>query len=107
MVGPLPALRQRRDRREEAAQHREVQARDGEPAERREHRLVVIGQHGAQHSRPPEREREMHRRARLGGGALRAGADDAGHLDPEPPQRLDVDEADETGADDRCSDVPE
>jgi hypothetical protein len=45
--------------------------------------------------------------ARLGGGALRAGADDAGHLDPEPPQRLDVDEADETGADDRCSDVPE
>ena len=43
VIRPLPALRQRGDGREEAAQDDEVQTRDGEPAERRQHRLVASG----------------------------------------------------------------
>jgi hypothetical protein len=41
------------------------------------------------------------------GRAGRAGADDAGDLDAETPQRLDMDDADEAGPRDRGFDVPE
>jgi hypothetical protein len=44
---------------------------------------------------------------RLGGGAFAARADDAGDFDAEATERLDVDDADEAGAGDRRSDVPE
>jgi len=44
---------------------------------------------------------------RLLGGAVGARADDAGHLDAQAPQRLDVDDANEACPRDRGSDVPE
>ena len=45
-------------------------------------------------------ERVVDRRDRLGGGALRGGADDAGDLDPEQAEGMDVNDTDEAGADD-------
>ena len=45
-------------------------------------------------------ERVVHGRDRLRGRALGRGADDAGDVDAEQPQRVHVDDADEAGADD-------
>ena len=56
VIGPLAALRERRDRREEATEHGEVEPRDREPAERGRQRLRL--RRAARHrARPPSRAR--------------------------------------------------
>jgi len=64
VIGPLAALRERRDRRKEAAEQREVEPGDREAAERGRQRLRPRRQRGAEDAGPAEREREVHRGAR-------------------------------------------
>jgi len=64
VIGPLAALRERRDRREEATEQGEVEPGDREAAERGRQRLRLRRQRGTEDAGPGEREREVHRGAR-------------------------------------------
>ncbi len=63
VVGPLAALRQRADRWEQAAEDREVERGDREPAGGGGQRLGTRREDRGEHGRPAEREREVHGRA--------------------------------------------
>jgi hypothetical protein len=62
MVGPLPALRKRRDGRDPPADQREVERRDHDSADDAPRGLATTRQGRCHDRRPTERDRKMHRR---------------------------------------------
>jgi hypothetical protein len=59
VIGPLPSLRERADRRDAPPDHQQIEGGDPQPRHDSPRRLGATRQHDRHHARPAERQREV------------------------------------------------